>query len=207
MSPTFSLLVPVKTLALAKSRLGDGDPADSGRRPVLMRAFALDALEAARACRAVTRLYVVTDERGFDLDGVQVLPDEGAGDLNAVIRTAAVHARLRDPSNAVATMCADLPSLRSADLAGALTGSLSPRWFVADAAGTGTTLLAAGPGVDLDPHFGQGSARRHEDSGAARVRADLPSLRLDVDTDQDLSRAETVGVGVHTAAALATRAG
>ena len=71
MSPTFALLVPVKTLALAKSRLGAGDPADPHRRPVLMRAFALDALEAARACSAVARLYVVTDEPGFDLEGVE----------------------------------------------------------------------------------------------------------------------------------------
>ena len=207
MSQSFSLLVPVKALALAKSRLGAGDPADPGRRPVLMRAFALDALEAARTCSAVTRLYVVTDERGFDLEGVEVLPDEGAGDLNAVIRTAGVHARLRDPSNAVATMCADLPSLRRDDLAAALTAGLSPRWFVADASGTGTTLLAAGPGVDLDPHFGERSARRHEDSGAVPVRAELRSLRLDVDTDEDLSRARTVGLGVHTTQALATQSG
>ena len=50
-------------------------------------------------------------------------------------------------------------------------------------------MLAAGPGVDLDPHFGAGSARRHEESGAVPVRAALPSLRRDVDTDADLAAA------------------
>jgi 2-phospho-L-lactate guanylyltransferase len=99
-------------------------------------------------------------------------------------------------------MCADLPALRSDDLDAALSAGLSPRWFVGDADGTGTTLLAAAPGADLDPHFGPASARRHEDSGAVPVRAAVPSLRRDVDTDRDLEDAITLGVGVRTRAAL-----
>ena len=110
--------------------------------------------------------------------------------------------RLADPDIAVAAMCADLPSLRTEDLTDALSAGLTPRWFVADAAGTGTTLLAAGPGVDLEPHFGAGSARRHEESGAAPVRAELTSLRRDVDTEDDLVAARDLGLGEHTARAL-----
>ncbi len=200
MPPTFSLLVPVKMLALAKSRL---EVAHLHEREPLMRAFALDVIAAAASAARVARVHVVTDEPGFELAGAVRLPDEGGGDLNSTLRHAALRVRLDDPTTAVAAICADLPCLLPADLDAALSTALHPRWFVADASGTGTTLLAAGPGVDLDPHFGAGSARRHEGSGAVPLRVDVPTLRLDVDTEADLQRARALGVGRHTAAALA----
>ena len=138
-----------------------------------MRAFALDAIAAALQSPAVAQVHVVTDDPGFEVDGVRRLPDEGDGDLNRALHHAALRVRLVDPDVAVAAMCADLPSLRPEDLTDALSAGLTPRWFVADADGTGTTLLAAGPGVELEPHFGAGSARRHEESGAAPVRAEV----------------------------------
>jgi 2-phospho-L-lactate guanylyltransferase len=199
MSHMFALLVPVKALALAKSRLS---VSAAGDREPLMRAFALDAIAAAVQSTAVAQVYVVTDDPGFEVDGVRRLPDEGEGDLNRALHHASLRVRLADPDVAVAAMCADLPSLLTEDLTGALSAGLTPRWFVADAAGTGTTLLAAGPGVDLEPHFGTGSARRHEESGAAPVRAELASLRCDVDTEDDLAAARELGVGDHTARAL-----
>jgi 2-phospho-L-lactate guanylyltransferase len=204
MSHSFALLVPVKTLTLAKSRLGSED--DRGRQD-LMRAFALDALSAATQCSAVSQVCAVTDEPGLEVAGVTRLPDEGDGDLNLALHHAALRVRLGDPGLAVAAMCADVPCLVPDDLAAALGAGLSPRWFVADAAGTGTTLLAAGPGTDLEPHFGTGSARRHEESGAVPVRAAVPTLRLDVDTEDDLARAAELGVGRHTATALRARTG
>ena len=199
MSHTFALLVPVKALSLAKSRLSVAEVVE---REPLMRAFALDAIAAAAASPAVAQVHVVTDDTGFDVDGAQQLPDEGDGDLNRALHAASLRVRLVDPDLAVAAMCADLPSLRTEDLTDALSAGLTSRWFVADAAGTGTTLLAAGPGVELDPHFGTGSARRHEESGAMPVRAELSSLRRDVDTEEDLAAASELGVGEHTARAL-----
>jgi 2-phospho-L-lactate guanylyltransferase len=198
MSHTFALLVPVKTLSLAKTRLSGG----AGEREPLMRAFALDAIAAATRSPAVAQVHVVTDDPGFDVEGAQLLPDEGGGDLNRALYHASLRVRLVDPDLAVAAMCADLPSLLTEDLTDALAAGLTSRWFVADAAGTGTTMLAAGPGIDLDPHFGAGSARRHEESGATPVRAELSSLRRDVDTEDDLAAARELGVGEHTARAL-----
>jgi 2-phospho-L-lactate/phosphoenolpyruvate guanylyltransferase len=195
MSHTFALLVPVKALTLAKSRLAVTGLQD---REALMRAFALDAIAAAVRSPAVAQVHVVTDDPGFELDGVRRLPDEGDGDLNRALHHASLRVRLDDPDLAVAAMCADLPSLRAEDLTDALSAGLTPRWFVADADGTGTTLLAAGPGVGLEPHFGAGSAHRHEASGAAPVRAELATLRRDVDTEHDLAAARDLGVGVHT---------
>ena len=200
MSHTFALLMPVKTLTLAKSRLEVSHP---GQREPLMRAFALDAIAAATRASSVGQVYVVTDEPGFEVDGAVRLPDEGDGDLNRALHHAALRVRLLDPSSGVAAMCADLPCLDAEDLDAALAAGMTPRWFVADASGAGTTLLAAGPGVDLDPHFGAGSARRHEDSGASPVRAELPTLRMDVDTEADLEAARSIGLGPRTTSALA----
>ena len=199
MSHSFALLVPVKTLSLAKSRLSVAG--DLHREP-LMRAFALDAIAAATRSPAVAQVHVVTDDPGFDVEGVLRIPDEGDGDLNRALHHASLRVRLVDPDLAVAAMCADLPSLRTEDLTDALSAGLTSRWFVADTAGTGTTLLAAGPGVELQPHFGEGSARRHEESGASPVRAELTSLRLDVDTEDDLAAARELGVGEHTSLAV-----
>jgi 2-phospho-L-lactate guanylyltransferase len=199
MSHTFALLVPVKNLSRAKSRLSLAGAAD---REPLMRAFAIDAIVAATRSPAVAEVLVVTDDTGLDVAGARRLPDEGDGDLNRALHHASLRARLEDPDLAVAAMCADLPSLRTEDLTDALSAGLTSRWFVADAAGTGTTLLAAGPGVELDPHFGTGSARRHEESGAMPIRAELPTLRRDVDTQEDLDAARALGLGEHTARAL-----
>lgn len=199
MSHSFALLLPVKTLTLAKSRLDVPQP---DQRQPLMRAFALDAITAASRANAVAQVYVVTDEPGFEVRGAIRLPDEGEGDLNRALHHASLRVRLLDPSMAVAAMCADLPCLDPGDLDAGLAAGLTTRWFVADASGIGTTLLAAGPGVSLDPRFGPGSARRHEESGASPVRAELSTLRMDVDTETDLVAASRIGLGAHTTKAL-----
>lgn len=200
MSHTFALLMPVKTLTLAKSRLEVPRP---DQREPLMRAFALDAIAAASRSSSVAQVYVVTDEPGFEINGAVRLPDEGEGDLNRALHHASLRVRLLDPASGVAAMCADLPCLTTEDLDAGLAAGLAPRWFVADASGEGTTLLAAGYGVDLDPHFGAASARRHEESGARPVRAAVPTLRMDVDTETDLATARGIGLGPQTTRALA----
>jgi 2-phospho-L-lactate guanylyltransferase len=193
------LLVPVKDGRAAKTRLGDVTPAG---RAELMEAFARDAISAARGT-PLAEVYVVGEpsalrELGRDLD-VTVIPDEGDGDLNQALRRAA--ARVARPGRGIAAMLGDLPCLRTEDVELAL--ARDGRAYVADAAGTGTTLLLAPAGTELDPRFGHDSARAHAASGARPVAGDLLSLRLDVDTTDDLDRAVEAGVGVHTAAALA----
>ena len=70
-----------------------------------------------------------------------------------------------------------------------------------DAAGTGTTLLTARPGVALAPAFGVGSAARHAADSVALEGGG--GLRNDVDTAADLVAAGALGLGAATAAALA----
>jgi 2-phospho-L-lactate guanylyltransferase len=94
-------------------------------------------------------------------------------------------------------LAGDLPALRPGELDAALA-AVGGRSFVADAAGSGTVLLAAPPGRPLDPHFGLGSAVAHAASGAAALTGDWPGLRQDVDTPADLSVVLDLGLGRHT---------
>lgn len=197
--PTFTLLVPIKDGRGAKSRLGvDGD----GQRRSLMAAFARDAVSAARACPLVE--VVIVGDAGIAHElGVAAVPDEGEGDLNRALTRAAE--RVGRDDRGLAVMLADLPCLLTTDLTGALRAAseLGGRAFVADAQQTGTTLLVAAIGSSLDPRFGAGSAAAHRASGASELTADLASLRLDVDTTEDLAAALRFGVGAQTAGAAA----
>lgn len=197
-TPRFTLLVPVKDTRGAKTRLG---VVGSTARADLMGAFARDAISAARRT-PLAEVVVVGDAvtLGPLLDGIDVpvMADEGAGDLNEALRRAAD--RLARPDRGVAVMLADLPCLRTPDLETVLSyaAAHSRRTFVADAAGSGTTMLLAPAGVGLDPRFGAGSAAAHAASGAHPMAGDLASLRRDVDTTDDLDRALRLGVGPET---------
>lgn len=189
----FGLVVPVKTLSRAKSRLQGFT--DVVRRD-LMRAFATDALNAALGSPLVSAVHVVTDEPELaaiarDL-GCRVLPDAGAGDLNRALRSAV--AALTGP---VAAMLGDLPCLVSDDLTAALD-AIEARGFVADAVGTGTTLLAVADPTTFDPRFGPGSCAAHRESGVPEVTLAVPTLRRDVDTAEDLAAATVLGIGART---------
>ncbi len=102
----------------------------------------------------------------------------------------------------MATLNADLPALRPAELGRVLAAARRfPRAFLADAADIGTTFLSAAPGIELRPAFGGASRLRHLSSGAAEIRlGGVASVRQDVDTAADLRTALTLGVGPRTAA-------
>jgi 2-phospho-L-lactate guanylyltransferase len=195
----FVVLVPVKPPARGKSRLA-GLPDDL--RAALATAFARDTIAAAQAADAVAEVMVVTDDHTFAAavreTGCAVLPDGVTGSLNGSLVQAAAEAQRRWPSYAVAALCADLPALVPDELTQALRAVGPGSAFVADHAGTGTTLYAVLPGQPFDPRFGPRSAQAHLDSGAAALPGELATLRLDVDDAGDLGRAMLVGVGVHT---------
>lgn len=193
-------MIPVKRLALAKSRL-----ADPSRNRALALAFALDTVSAAIGAAGVARVLVVTGEtevaRAADLLGALVRPDVHVGGLNAALRSGAGHAMQAWGPHPIASLPSDLPALRSDELAGALTvaaGHLSS--YVADAAGSGTTLLTARTGR-LEPQYGEGSAAAHG-AAAHALSGDWPGLRHDVDIPADLLVAAGLGVGPHTSALL-----
>ncbi|MEU1007348.1 2-phospho-L-lactate guanylyltransferase [Streptomyces sp. NPDC005890] len=200
----WTLVIPLKPLTRAKSRLAD--TADDGVRPALALAFAQDTVAAAVACPAVSDVAVVTDDElaGRELAalGARIVPDAPGSGLNAALAHGAAVVREIRPGTPVAALNADLPALRPAELSRVLTAAAEfPRAFLADAAGVGTTLLAAAGDRALRPAFGVDSRMRHRASGADELAlAEVDSVRQDVDTGQDLRAALALGVGPYTAA-------
>ncbi len=197
------VIAPVKRLDRAKTRLS--------ARPALERrslalAFAVDTVRAALACERVLSVVVASDDdevrSAVSALGARCVPDvEGAG-LNDLVSVVAAQLRLDDPQAALAALVADLPALRADELRRALVAACEvPRAFMADAAGTGTTLLTARPSSTLDPRFGPRSRAAHAASGAVALEpGPVPGLRRDVDTEVDLWDAGRLGLGPATAA-------
>ena len=195
------VLVPVKPPAVGKSRLV-GLPTDLRRE--LAVAFALDTVSACLATPGVGAVLAVTDDAAFSQRlaalGCEAVPDGVTGDLNACLRLGAAEAVRRWPQLSPVAVCADLPALRPADLESALDAlPVRAPAFVADAAGSGTTMYAA-PRDAFDPRFGPGSHHAHLQAGAVAVEGSLESLRQDVDDLDDLRQVLRLGVGPHTSA-------
>jgi 2-phospho-L-lactate guanylyltransferase len=243
-SPAFSwtVLLPVKVLARAKSRLA---VLAGSRRCDLALALAMDTVSAVVNCPDAARVIVITADQqagprlaalgahivtdvtadtanlAADLDGPGAAPgldalaalDESGSQaaLNAALMHGAAEAARRWPGTGLAALTADLPSLRPAELSTALRAaaasaatSTSRAAFVPDAAGVGTTLYAVTPGGEFRPGFGGRSRARHAAAGAVELALDnVPGLRRDVDTEQDLRMAIALGAGHRTAALAA----
>lgn len=222
------LVVPVKRLGLAKTRLA-GPDVPPALRERLALAFAADAVSAAFTASRVTAVVVVTDDpRAAEVLGALgalIVPDEPDAGLNAAFLFGSEAARREFGTEiGIAACTADLPALRGAELDIALahisrtaqlssaaqlspTTQVSPaaqlsaaaRHFIADAHDIGTTMLFAPPGTELDPRFGGPSRAAHLASGARELPpAGISSLRRDVDTAADLADALLLGVGPHT---------
>lgn len=181
------VVVPMKRTDRAKSRLGG----PHGRRRQLAILMARDTLCAAVNATNVAGVLVVcqqeADVESFSLPGVRVVVRPGL-DLNQAVRAGQEMLRAVHLDADVAVLPGDLPYLRSSELETTLrrAGEV-PRAVVGDREATGTTLLTARGGVDLDPAYGADSLSRHLASGA--VRLDPPTwsgLRRDVDLADDL---------------------
>jgi 2-phospho-L-lactate guanylyltransferase len=205
----WSVVVPVKRLRLAKSRLyAVGRPRPEHEELALC--LALDTVAAALAATAVRRLLVVTDDpaarEAMAAAGAWVLPDEPDAGLNPALAHGAA-AAAQYARDGVALLSADLPALRPAELDAALAAAAAhAAAFVADTSGTGTTLLATAPGRPVEPRYGPASAAAHRAAGAVELTGAWPSLRTDVDTAADLRAAAGLGLGPATSAWTATHA-
>ncbi len=195
-------MVPVKRLELAKSRLRP-DVVDAS---ALALAFAEDTVRAAIACPSVAEVVVVTgDERvsaAMAALGARTVADPGGG-INAAVSAGITAARQHggDDQPGAAVLTGDLPALTAHHLDHALgLASLVDLGIVPDHGGSGTTMITAAAGLDLVPHYGEGSRVLHERAGHAVLAVDEQSpLRWDVDTAPDLATALTLGVGPATA--------
>ena len=150
---TWSVLMPVKVLAQAKSRIaGLAGP----RRGELALALACDTVTAVLGCDEAARVIVITDDpvAGAALAalGALVVPDEPRDGLNAALRHGAAHAAAWWPGSGTAALSADLPALR-------------PEQIEQHANCAGNIVhAAAGPHHPRDPDQKQHGRKRDHDS-------------------------------------------
>jgi 2-phospho-L-lactate guanylyltransferase len=204
----WSIVVPVKALVAAKTRLSAAAGAHRSRLAV---AVACDTVSSALSCPLVARVVVVTADPAaagpLAALGADVVPDPERG-LNTALRAGAAHAVRLAPGDPVAALQADLPALRQAELAAVLTAAAEfDQFFLPDAADVGTTFYGVRPGLPFTPRFGGESRARHLAGGAKELCLnDVDSVRRDVDTPDDLRAAVALGLGPHTSAVLADMA-
>lgn len=193
----WSMIVPVKRLHLAKSRL----VLSRELRSQIALAMALDTVAAALRCTRVGEVIAVTDdaraERALVELGARVVADVPDAGLNPAL----VHGATAATSDQVGALASDLPALRPDDLDAVLERAMTHDLaVVADAAGVGTTVLTARHRSGFAPAFGTGSFAAHIRGGAVDLTpAAGATVRMDVDTIEALRDAANLGVGPRTA--------
>lgn len=209
MRSDIGLIIAVKRLAVAKTRLAPAFPAQIRENVVL--AMLTDTITAASAVQALGRITVVTPDDAAAAAaaelGADVLADPTPANhpdpLNNAI-AAAERTLVGSVPNIVALQ-GDLPALQTDELAEAIAAARAhQRSFVTDRHGMGTAVLFAF-GTALDPRFGRDSSAQHQHSGAVELTGAWPGLRCDIDTPDDLAVARRLGVGAATTRALGQR--
>ncbi|MEV4729779.1 2-phospho-L-lactate guanylyltransferase [Saccharopolyspora sp. NPDC049426] len=196
------VVIPLKALARAKSRLELG-----AARPQLALAMSRDTVDAVAACEAVGRIVIVTSDthiwRSDPARGLTVLGDPGGG-LQQAVRTGVAEAERASARAGTAVVTGDLPAARSSELDTAFQlADRHPVSFVADTAGTGTTAFFRRYDASDLPRFGDQSRLAHLDMGAAELaHPSFLTVRRDVDTQDDLREALSLGVGPNTRALM-----
>lgn len=173
------VLVPLKRLDRAKSRLGEVLGEDE--RAALMQSM-LDTVLAAVRAADLGPLTVVTAE---PLDGVSVWHDRGLAWNDAL--AAAMREVVTEPL--VAIVSADLPLLTADDVRALVEATPERGIAIGRATDGGTNAVSMRPPGLVTTRFGErGSAAVHASLGVDAVVLDLPGLAFDVDTPDDLAR-------------------
>jgi 2-phospho-L-lactate guanylyltransferase len=168
----WTVVIPVR--APGKTRLGRGAE--------FARAIALDTIEAAAASGA--RVIVVTADAQLAAEAAaEVVRETAPSGIAEAIALGLPTVGDR------AVLLGDLPALQPVELTAALEEAAGhERAFVADADGTGSTLVTARAGSAFTHRFGAGSAQLHRELGLAELELPPQSgLRRDVDLEQHLA--------------------
>lgn len=188
--PSLQTIVPMKPLAEAKTRLGEGLPALQCRALVLMM---LDGVVRAAvdaggpgSCTVVGGDEAV--EQVAAQGGARWTPDP-AGELNASV-WAAMQEAYAGGARAALFLPGDLPMITSGDVSALLAASEECSRPVAVRAHDGGTNALLQPAASaFRPLLGRGSFAKHraaaDRSGAPLRIVDLPGLAFDIDTRAD----------------------
>lgn len=216
----WTIVVPVKSLARAKSRLGS--TLSPLQRRALVVAMATDVITACRECPSVSAVKVVStdpDVAALATDlGAKFVTESGhrtAADSAITLRSdplnAALAGALTGLTGAVAVVAADLPELDSRILTRILDSASQHRHsVVVDHRGEGTTMAMWTAGTDRVCLFGPGSAANFLRQGAVTLSVDERSggaASRDVDIPSDVIRLAGRQVGLATAKTLREQLG
>ncbi|MCC6295765.1 MAG: 2-phospho-L-lactate guanylyltransferase [Pseudomonadales bacterium] len=201
------VLIPVKPLATAKTRLAEVlAPAE---RRALVLAMLDDVLDALAGVPGLAGVALVGGdaELARHLTGRQLRllaePDPG---LNAALRAASAELATVGAGRLL-ILPADIPALDRAAVESllAIDGEPAVALVAASADGGTNALLLSPPGL-LDPAFGPGSCARYRQAAAALGVAprvlDLPQVALDIDRPGDLLALESLAGAPRTRALL-----
>jgi 2-phospho-L-lactate/phosphoenolpyruvate guanylyltransferase len=195
----WQVLVPLKSLVEAKTRIG----ATQQVRADLALAMCRDVVSAALGSSRVARVHVITQDRrvadALATTAARAWSVPRRRGLNEELTAAMGTVRRR---HGVVALMGDLPCLTSELFTEILqTAPRETASFITDMGGHGTTVLINPPGVRRVPKFGIGSALAHRGYAMTLTgdRTWIPARR-DVDTLDDLAHAMRVGCGPVTAA-------
>lgn len=183
-APGLTVVVPVKRLARAKSRL---DLPPRLRRQVALQ-LAAGTVRTLLATPSVTRVLVVTSDptvaRFAQMLGAGVVREPRRRGLNPAVDAGRRAALLLAPQDDIAVLVSDLPEITTGEVEEVVEQFRRTRrpLLVADHEGTGTTALLHAWSDQPPVHFGPGSAVRHLQAGYASATGDLPGLRHDLDS-------------------------
>lgn len=180
-------VVPVKRLALAKSRLQPSMSPEE--RIALVRALLAQTITVLRASGNIGEVVLVTEEVSLGPEfGVTVRPD--VGELNLSLRGATEWAEARGRTGAL-VLPADLPLLRPCDVDALIAHrSAPPQVILAPTRDGGTGALLLTPPTVIQPHFGPHSYTAHiaaaKEVGARVDVVEREAFRHDLDQARDL---------------------
>ena len=188
-------VVPVKTLALAKSRLAAALTPDE--RITLMRQTLRRVLAALDLPQIAARVVISPDE-GI-LRDARAAGAHGLLQVSVGLNPGLVEARdwaVANGAEALLIALGDLPLLSREHVAALLAQDCGPNTLVLgpDRHGTGTNLLLLHPPDAIPFLFGTGSFARHLAAAEARGLTthlyEHPATALDLDTPDDLAALE-----------------
>lgn len=197
-------LIPVRSLAGAKSRLGE--PLDAEERGDLVRALLRRTVQGARAATRVAGVLVVS------MDGDLLDEARGLGAVSLLQRIDGLNEGLEEArlaagadATAVLVLPVDLPGVSASAIDALAEAAEAARRdapskpvvvAVPDRHGTGTNALLVAPPHAIPFRFGEGSRAAHaaaaSAAGASYVELDGP-LNFDLDTPEDLLEADRHG--------------
>jgi 2-phospho-L-lactate guanylyltransferase len=200
-APRIAAIIPVGTLAGAKTRLGES--LDAEERETLVVGLLARTVVAALAVERLDDVLVASPDR----DVLRRAADLGARTLRQ--RTSGLNAGLSEArddvvaggAEAILVLPIDLPFVTPAAVAALLEPLRDSPTVVlgTDRHGTGTNALALRPPDVIAFAFGPDSRRRHRDAAEAARAAYTEiagPLTVDLDTPEDLVYADSINPAV-----------